>query len=183
MGKHGRKSKRNWQSIEIDVEIDYGASGLAAKALIKTAMSEIADSDFIATSVIATYTAQVEQAADPNGLSNIALGLAKSDYTAQEIEEWIENSSGFKRANLIAQEISKRMIKNIGVFQPETRVLAEHVNMELNDGMPVKTRLNWRIMEQTTLSFWIYNGGGTAIVTSGNQKCRVIGQIRGFWDD
>ncbi len=182
MGQHRRK-KRSWQSIEIDVDIDIGTAGLAAKDLVAALMSETADDNFIATSVSATYTLTLEQAAQPNSLSNIAIGLAKSDYSAAEVETWIENSTGFKRADLVAQEISRRMIKNIGTFMPVSVTAAELVSTVLNDGLPIKTRLNWRIVEDTTLLFWVYNGGENNVVISGNQKVRVIGQIRGFWEN
>jgi len=183
MAKHGRKPKRNWQTIEIDAVLDLGIAGLAAKDAVTFQVSELATENFIATSVTVTPTLLIEQAAEPNGLSTIMFGVSKSDYNAAEVEAWIENQSGFTRADLIAQEVSRRMIKTIGVFMPEQRPAAAQISVALTEGRPIKTRLNWRILEGTTLAFWIYNGGQVAIVASTGQLINCLGKITGFWED
>ncbi len=183
MAKHTKRVKRNWQTIEIDVVIDIGTPGIPAKSLIAALISETADNKFIATSLEATYQLTVEQAAEPNSIAAVSFGVAKSDYSAAEVETWVENSSGFKRENLISQEISKRMIKQIGMFSPRAVTAAQQVVATINEGMPIKTRLNWRILANTTLLFWVYNGGPTAIVVAANQKVHVLGQLKGFWED
>ncbi len=181
MGKH-RGKKRNWQSIEVDVNIALSA-GIAAKDLVAALISETADDNFIMTSLEATYTLTIEQAAEPNSIEAISFGIAKDDYSAAEVETWVENSTGFKRADLISQEISKRMVKNIATFAPRAVNAGQQIVVQVNDGMPIKTRLNWRILSGHTLLVWIYNGGDVAIVATSGQNLRVMGQMRGFWED
>ncbi len=182
MGKHRKQLKRDWQSIEIDLAFAL-SGGIAAKDMDAELLTETADDNFIATSLEATYTCTLEQGAEPNTLANIAFGVAKSDYSAAEIEAWYENSSGFKRENLIAAEISSRHIKQIGIMSPRAVNAAQQVVTTINEGMPIKTRLNWRILEDTTLAFWIYNGGDVAILALANQVFSVSGSLKGFWED
>ncbi len=181
MGKH-RKVKRNWQSIEIDLTFSLSA-GITAKDLVASLISETADDNFIMTSLEATYALTFEQAAEPNSVEAISIGIAKDDYSAAEVETWVENSTGFKRADLISQEISKRMVKQIATFVPPTVAAGQQVVVSLNDGMPIKTRLNWRILTGHTLLIWLYNGGDVNIGATSGQNLRVMGQMRGFWED
>ncbi len=182
MGKH-RGKKKNWQTIEIDFVLDIGSAGIAIAGIDANGIITGPDDNFIATSLEATYTLNVEQSAQPTAVSNLVFGLSKSDYSITEIKEWVENTVGFARANLIAQEISRRVIKHVGVFQPRMVAAAEAVEAKINDGMPVKTRLNWRILAGQTITFWIYNGGELAVPTAANQKVRVNGRLAGFWED
>ncbi len=188
MAKHRPKGKkRAWQTIEVSQVTEMGG-GIAIDDLIKDQITDdTADDNFIATSVDLTWTGQIEQAAEPDNVGPLLFGLAKSDYSDAEIEAWVENASGFTRANLIQQEISKRHIKHVGTFTFPSLAPSEtagKVTAQLvNDGMPVHTRLNWRILEGTSISLWVYNAGNTAVVTASNQDLVCTGKINGFWED
>ncbi len=182
MAKHSRKT--SWQTIEVERATDFGVAGIGASDLAKDVLTaDTADDNFIATSIELAYSMDIEQAAEPNNVGPIHIGLAKSDYSDAEIEAWVENASGFTRANLIQQEISKRHIKHVATFTLPQLAAAEQVSVEVNDGKPIKTRLNWRILEGTTISVWIYNAGTSAIPASSGQVLTSVGQINGFWED
>lgn len=93
------------------------------------------------------------------GEGPIAVGLAHSDYTSAEIEEYIENAGGWDEGDLVSQEISKRKIRHVGTFSGEA---AEEV---LNDGEPIKTTLKFILNDATTLKVWAYNRSGAALTT------------------
>ncbi len=180
----GRKSKRQWQTVEIDALIDVGAAGLPVDDLVAGFMTaDAADDNFIATSLEATYTFQVETAAEPSGVGPFHFGIAKSDYSSAEIEAWFENQAGFTRADLVAQELSRRHIKQIGVFMPEAVAANAKVNVVVNDGKPIKTRLNWRIVEGTRISMWMYNNGDVVVPATAGQDFNAVGHISGFWEN
>ncbi len=90
-------------------------------------------------------------------------GVAHSDYTAAEIEEWLENATSWDEGDLIAQERGKRKIKVIGAFDATTSEAARY-----NDGRPVFTRLGWILLTGQGLSFWAFNKSGAAYTGSKN---------------
>lgn len=95
----------------------------------------------------------------------VAYGVAHSDYTAAEIEECLEALGAWDEGDLVAQEQSNRLVRQIGTFT--------EAEPTLNEGRPVKTRLNWLIASGDTLQFWILNGGiqmttGMEIIATGD---------------
>jgi len=186
MAKHSN-AKKAWQTIEVSQETDL-TSGITASDLVKDQLTDdVADDNFIATSLDLTWTSHIEQAAEPGNIGPLLFGVAKSDYSDAEIEAWVENPSGFTRANLIQQEISARHIKLIGQFSypslAPSEVAGKVVSKLLNDGLPIHTRLNWRILEGQSLSLWVYNAGNADVVATSGQDVTVFGKINGFWED
>lgn len=182
MAKHPKRRRRNWQTIEVHNKFPLDA-GFASEAGLSRDLTDNATENFIATSLEATYTLAVEQAAEPNGVGPLMIGIAKSDYTIAEISEWVTNTSGFTRADLRQQEISKRHIKHVGEFHLESIASAAKLRVELNDGLPIKTPLNWRILTGTQIQVWIFNNGDVSVVATGGQDLFINGQINGFWED
>ncbi len=179
------RKNQQWETIEVDMLFDLGAAGLASLDLAEQNLTpDVATDNFIATSTELQVDFQFEQAVEPNALGSFAVGLAKSDYSSAEIEAWLESDVGFTRTDLVGQEVSHRHIKHIGTMNPLVIAdAAQQVQVQLNGGMPIKTKLNWRILENATISAWLYNGGEVAIVASAGQDLRVFGQINGFWED
>lgn len=106
------------------------------------------------------------------GEGPIKVGVAHSDYSNAEIEEWIEDNTGWAEGNMISQEISSRKIRQVGVFSAET------ADESLNDGRPIRTKCGWQLQTGDTLTVWAHNrsGGtlttGTVIITDGSAFLR-----------
>ncbi len=95
------------------------------------------------------------------GEGPIIVGVAHSDYTTAEIQEWIDNTGGWSEGDLVQQEISKRKIREIGQF-PVTS--AAEV---LNDGRPIKVPLRFYLTQGQTLDCWALNRSGSTLTTGG----------------
>ena len=61
-------------------------------------------------------------------------------------------------------------IKGVGVLSNNERAL--------NDGKPVKTRLNWMIPDGKGINMWSYNAGDAANLTTGRFNARYTSVVR-----
>ncbi len=98
------------------------------------------------------------------GVGPIMVGISHSDYTAAEIEAFIEQSGSWNEGDKVAQEVAKRQIRMLGQF--ETAGLDATQEAALNDGMKFKTKLNWILNAGQTLNLWAYNSGSAAVSTT-----------------
>ncbi len=96
----------------------------------------------------------------------IVCGLAHSDYSTAEIEQWFENTGSWEAHDLVQQEIAKRKIRLVGIFQNPAAVGESSV---LNNGLPVRTKCGWMLGTGQTLRPWVYNVGTAALATTGPQ--------------
>ncbi len=96
----------------------------------------------------------------------LAVGYAHNDYTVGEIKEAIESATAISPSDKIAQEKNNRLVRIIG-----------HLNDfdgQLNGGIPVKTRLNWKITVGKSVNMFVYNENigslttGSVVHASGN---------------
>ncbi len=91
------------------------------------------------------------------------VGVAHPDYTSAEIEEWIENLGSWEEANMVQQEIGRRRIRRVGVFEdPDDPTSA----VVLNDGKPIRTKCGWMLTTGQGLRMWAYNMGLVALATT-----------------
>jgi len=98
------------------------------------------------------------------GRGPILVGVSHSDYTGSEIEAWVENGGSWNEGGLVEQEISKRKIRMVGVFESE---LPEGGTIfTLNDGMAVTTKCGWIILQAQGINVWAYNMGSVALATT-----------------
>ncbi len=95
----------------------------------------------------------------------IMVGIAHSDYTDAEIEEFIENTGSWDEGDLVSQEVGKRKIRIVGIFQTPPGAQAVDV-MVLNDGKPITTKCGWILNQGQTLDLWAYNLGSAAVATT-----------------
>jgi len=92
------------------------------------------------------------------------VGLAHSDYSVAEIEEYIENVDSWDEGDLVqSREIGRRLIRILGIFDNPVAVTD---SISLNDGKPIKTKLNWQLASGQTLRLWVYNTGSASIATA-----------------
>ncbi len=135
---------------------------LAAATLIGVAFDENVNERSLVSSIVATYSlADVASAANRGP---VMVGIAHGDYTDAEIEAVIENTGSWNEGAKPQQEISKRLVRMIGTF-PSTESATE--TDVLNDGKPIRTKLNWILNQGQGLRLWGYNTGTAALLAGG----------------
>ncbi len=160
MVKHkGRRKFRRYLRGAIDVALDIGT--LAANTLVSVISGAVVNERTFISSIVATHSlSNVTPAGDRGPLS---VGVAHSDYTDAQIEEWIENTGSWNEGAKVSQEIARRKIKRIGTFTQPDDPAAQVV---LNDGKPIKTKLNWILLQGQTVRYWAFNEGSSAYATT-----------------
>ncbi len=93
----------------------------------------------------------------------VLVGYAHGDYTVGEIKEAIESGGSIVVGNKIVQEQANRLVRIVGAF---TNNGTDNADVTLNDGKPIKTRLNWLIPIGQTFNLFVYNDGSAAIETA-----------------
>ncbi len=131
---------------------------LAATTLVGVDFDESVNERTLVSSLVATYALSDVVAAANRG--PILVGVAHSDYTDAEIEEVMELSDSWDEGNKTQQERAKRLVRKIGTFPDTLEAEDTHV---LNDGEPIKTKLNWILNQGQTLRLWAYNTGTAAL--------------------
>ncbi len=136
---------------------------LAALTLISAPMDEtVNERTFVSSLVAAWILTKFTPGADDGP---IMVGVAHSDYSDAEIEEYIENIGSWNEGDLVnTREISKRLIRKVGVF----RWRATDVNdfALLAGGGKITTKLKWILNQGQTIRIWAYNMGSSALATT-----------------
>ncbi len=145
---------------------------LAATTLVGVDFDEVVNGRTLVSSIVAAYSLADVVAAANRG--PILVGIAHGDYTDAEIEEVIELTQSWNEGDKVAQEVAKRLVRRIGVFSDTLE--AEDTEV-LNDGKPIKTKLNWILNDGETLRLWGYNTG-TAALAAG--AIRMEGHVNLF---
>ncbi len=94
----------------------------------------------------------------------ITVGFAHSDYSVAEIKEALESALSISPSDKIAQERSRRLVRIVGQFTPQVQD-ATSGGMVLNDGEPIKTRLNWPMSIGMQVNIFAYNNDNNALQT------------------
>ncbi len=143
--------------IKGNIDLDFALGTLAPQDVVVSAVGDTVNERSLVSSIRCTYSLSGYTVVDNVG--PIMVGVAHSDYSDAEIEEWIENATSWDEGDLPAQEIANRKIRKIGSIPMVTSLAAS----PLNDGKPIKTKLNWIINQGQNLKFWAYNHGAAAI--------------------
>ncbi len=150
-----RRRRFNLRRVRITPEIAIGT--LATDTALTSAISNTSPSAYRAISVIATWAlAGVMDSTE----GPLTVGYAHSDYTVAEIKECLEAAASIDMGNKIAMEQGNRLIRIVGVLP------ARSGGSFLNDGKPIKTRLNWLITQGDTVNVFVFNEN-TAVFTTG----------------
>ncbi len=155
MGKNsgrGRgKARRRYLKGNINVQLTIGT--LADNTSVSTPVGDTVNERTLISSVVANYGLRDQTPTE----GPLVVGIAHSDYTTAEIEEYLENSGSWNEGDLVNQEIAKRKIRQIGEFPGNA---TEEI---LNDGRPVKTKCNWILTQGQTIDVWVFNKSGGAL--------------------
>ncbi len=154
-----RRSMRGYMKGDINEKIDLGT--LAASTLISANIGETVIERTLISSIVTTWS--LSEFTQAVGDGPIVVGVANSDYTDSEIEQVLENNGSWNAGSLVDQEKTKRKVRIIGTFQQKDISVGNSV---LNDGKPIKTKLNWVLETGQTLSLWAYNDGESALATT-----------------
>ncbi len=156
-----QRSMANYLKGNIDIDIAMGtlASDTALLAATNTVIEKTRCTSINNRYVYSGYTVAVDQ-------GPVMVGVAHSDYSLAEIEAWIEQTSSWDAGNLVAKEISQRRIRRIGIFPIAGSTGGVGNATVLNEGRPIRTRLNWMLMTGQGLVFFVYNLGTVALAST-----------------
>jgi hypothetical protein len=87
----------------------------------------------------------------------ITVGVVHSDYSITELKECLESSVSINQGDKIAQEKANRLVRIVGTISTDRPML--------NDGEPIKTRLNWLITIGQQLELFAYNENAAVMIT------------------
>ncbi len=161
MAKDKRRSRKYRRYLRGAVDIDVELTTLAAKTATSENLADFVTEKAWLSSVVASW--DLSTFTKSTGDGPIQCGVAHSDYSSAEIEEWIENLGSWEEADMIAQEVGKRKIRMVGVFEtPDDATEVAH----LNDGKPIRTKCGWMLSSGQTLKVWGYNMGSGALETT-----------------
>ncbi len=131
---------------------------LAGVTALTTGITGAADGAYRAVSVNGIHSILGLTAAE----GPVTVGFAHSDYTVTEIKEAIESALSISVGDKIAQEKANRLVRVVGEISAAEPLL--------NEGMPVKTRLNWFIPIGKFVNMFAYNNNSTLLTTGGIQN-------------
>ncbi len=154
MGKKPKgRGRGTYRRVRVSSDLAVGALA-AGDVVAGQVMNNAIDKNRI-TSIDWTWAIDAMTA----GEGPLEVGVAHSDYTAAEIEECLEAGGSYDIGDKIATEQANRLVRSIGTLSAE--------EPRLNDGRPIKTRLNWLIATGDSLQIWVLNTDDAAPVTTG----------------
>ncbi len=173
MAKHPKRRMGRYIKGNVQNTLDLGT--LAAKTLISATLGGTVEERSLISSIVSSWA--LSDFTNAIGDGPIAFGVAHSDYSDAEIEEVLELTGTWKEGDLKAQEVMKRKVRRIGVFPSSPSDSSG--NVVVNDGRPIKTKLNWILQTGKTLKIWAYNMGDSAIATT-DPDMTVLGHVNLF---
>ena len=156
MARRGRKFRKY---LKGQIQNSHLLTSLGAKSLSGTQLADSVTEKAWLSSIKCEWS--LANWSPGVGDGPIVCGIAHSDYTDAEIEEWIENLGSWEEQDLKQQEIARRKIRQVAVIPSPGATSAAIV---LNDGKPIYTKCGWMLGTGQTLRVWTYNRGTSALV-------------------
>ncbi len=159
----GRKTpKRKFRAyLRGAITHDIALATLAAKTLLAETNSDVLTEKAWLSSVKLRWA--LSNWTPVASAGPILVGVAHGDYSDAEIEAWVENQGSWEQGDLIAQEIGRRRIRQVGTFEsPEAATGFTH----LNGGKPIHTKCGWQLTTGQSIRFWAYNTGTASLSTT-----------------
>ncbi len=153
LARHPKRRRRyNLRPVRVQPSpLQLGTLG--ANTVIKDLIVGTTDIAYRMISITATWSLLDLPASD----GPITVGYAHDDYTVAEIAECLL-AGDIAQDDKIAQERGNRLVRVVGTFMPGAVE-------PLNDGKPIKTRLNWLVSTGNSIAFFAFNDSGSALAT------------------
>lgn len=152
-----RKSRYNKKLFVPRIATSTTVGALANNAAVGTALADTLVSDNLLLSIKCVHSLRNMTAAE----GPVSVGVCIDDYTDAEIAEAILAQGAWDQSDREIQELARRRVRIIGIFP------VDYADMVLNDGRPLKTKLNWKMFEGETLKFFVFNNSGAVLTTGG----------------
>ncbi len=159
-GRRGRRKFRRYLKGKIDFDLALGTLG--GNTNISTNVADVLVESAWLSSVKAVWSLASVTPVAADG--PMMCGIAHSDYTTIEIQEWILNLDSWDQGDKIAQEINRRKIRQVGIFPIEGAGGGAGARV-LNEGRMVTTKANWQLTTGDTVKIWVFNTGAGALTT------------------
>ncbi len=159
MARKGRQSFSKYINGNISENFNLGT--LAGRTVLSKAVTDAVVDSTRCSSIKCTYA--IQNMTPGATIGPIMIGVAHSDYSDSEIEAAIEAASSWDVGDRISKEVRGRLVRRIGIFDSGDSIQKA---ARLNDGKPIRTKLNWLLSEGDTLKFWAYNLGTSALATT-----------------
>ncbi len=155
-GKKGYHRSYKLRRVRVAQAVTLGT--LANVTVVAQGLTGNADAGYRCISITSLWTLKNLTA----GERPVHVGYAHSDYTVTEIKECIEGGAAISIGNKISNEQANRLVRLVGTFG-----VAAEADDSLNDGKPIKTRLNWAIPIGKEVVAFAYNDSGAVLTTGG----------------
>ena len=161
MARKPRRRRRMGRYIRGDINEVLTLTTLGAGVLTSTNFDNVVNERTLVSSVVGTYSMTAFTKSTGDG--PILVGIAHSDYSSAEIQEVIDATASWDEGDLVAREVGARKVRRIGIFDNPDDEAAVSV---LNDGKPIRTKLNWILLQGQTLKLWSMNLGTSPLATT-----------------
>ncbi len=162
------KRRFNLRGVQCSPQPVLGA--LATITAISSAVFGAADGAYRAMSLTGTWSLEAHTA----GEGPIVVGFAHGDYSVTQIKECIESGSSISIGDKLSNEHADRLVRRVGTFSGLS------TEETLNDGRPIKTRLNWAIPIGKTLNIFAYNDSAGTLTTGTILKFNGKGWVKDY---
>ncbi len=167
MAKRKPKRRFNLRKVRVAANVTIGA--LAAFGVVKGTIIPASTNPYRIVSSKLSYQIVDLGAGIDDGQE---IGVAHGDYSATEIEECIEAAASIDIGDKVVQEAANRLVRTIGFANGPA--IADG-SLTVNEGRPVKTKLNWKVGIGDTFDAWIRNGSDTVYTTGATLA--VVGEV------
>ncbi len=150
------RSRRRYSLRRVRVTPELPLLTLGSDTAIVTGVTGAGTTDYRVISIKVVWALKSFTA----GQGPITVGYCHSDYTVTEIKECLESAASIAQGLKIEQERANRLVRVVGTLGGEA-------NTRLNDGRPIKTRLNWLMAEGggNALNIFAFNEATGALTT------------------
>ncbi len=156
MAKHRSRRRRNSNFFAYPLNTTHPLGTLAAGVITSAAMTAFGTTRVRVISADLTWAIAGSTAQE----GPLRVGLTSSNLSNTEIGEALD-AAPTSKADIIAIERSKRPVRSVGQYEIQSTTEV------LNDGKPIRTKLQFGLDEGIELNLWVRNVSGIANLTTG----------------